>query len=644
MTPTPAARYYRFGTYLVDAKRRRLWRNREIVPLTAKTFDLLLFLVRRANRVLDKAEFFTALWPDTAVVEANLVRQVSLLRKALGQRADSHDYIVTIPGRGYEFVADVEELQTPPPGWAEEEPPPSVGVLDGQTDLTSAATVGGVMTRGPDYDRRWQFPMLAAMVAIVGAAVAAVLWTLSKPQVASPTGERILKQVTFEEGSPREPSWSPDGRQLVFTSEKSGNADLWVQTLDEPRARQLTVDAAHDTTPDWSPDGRWIAFRSERGGGGIFRISSDGTREERMSTFGFHPQWSPSGDQILFSGPTVRTGPRRFYVVESAGGEPREVAVNVVSRFTSSGSTKLGWLNSVAAGWHPDGRRVSFWGRAATGRWEFLTTDLSSGASVLSDISEAAQEKLRHDLVFRRFVWHPEGRYLYFEAGAENATNIWRVPINSATLAWRSLPERLTTSASEEADLAIAPDGRSIALTIRTPRTRLWAIEFDGRTGRVVGPGDALTSGRAGEIDADAARDGSKIAYRAVRGQRSEVWELDTTNRQERLLLASVGWRPSLPRWSSDGRYVAYTRAHSPTSDPQVSRAISVLSPSEGRERLLTLPRGADMTPTDWLEDGSTILGYCQPDPKQPTSVCSIRADAKSTSEPTLRTIASDPA
>ena len=48
MTTTP--RYYRFGTYLVDAKRRRLWRNREVVPLTAKTFDLLLFLVRRPNR------------------------------------------------------------------------------------------------------------------------------------------------------------------------------------------------------------------------------------------------------------------------------------------------------------------------------------------------------------------------------------------------------------------------------------------------------------------------------------------------------------------------------------------------------------------------------------------------------------------
>ena len=163
---------------------------------------------------------------------------------------------------------------------------------------------------------------------------------------------------------------------------------------------------------------------------------------------------------------------------------------------------------------------MSFWGCGTGGRWEFVTSDLSGQGAVVSTISEEAQERVRHDVVFRRFVWHPDARYLYFEAGVEDATNIWRVSVNAATLAWRGLPERLTTSAGEEADLTIAPDGRSVALAIRTARTRLWAIEFDGRTGRVVGPGDALTSGRAGEIDADAARDGSKIAYRAMRRQR----------------------------------------------------------------------------------------------------------------------------
>src|SRR5262249_5033467 len=151
--------------------------------------------------------------------------------------------------------------------------------------------------------------------------------------------ERVLHQVTFEDGSPREPSWSPDGRHLVFTSDNSGNADLWIQTLNEPRPRQLTTNPAQDTAPDWSPDGRWIAFRSERDGGGIFRISVDGRREERVSTFGFHPQWSRSGDLILFSGPTVRTGPRKFYVVGPTGAPVREVAPNVVAYLTNSNDT-----------------------------------------------------------------------------------------------------------------------------------------------------------------------------------------------------------------------------------------------------------------------------------------------------------------
>jgi Tol biopolymer transport system component len=456
-----------------------------------------------------------------------------------------------------------------------------------------------------------------------------------------PTG-RTLRQVTFEDGSPREPSWSPDGRQLVFTSDKSGNPDLWLQQVGEPRPTQLTTDPARDTTPDWSPDGRWIVFRSERDGGGIFRIASDGRHEERVSAFGFHPQWSPSGDLILFSGPTVRTGPRKFYVVEPTGGTPREVAADLVGRFTSTGSTKLGWLNSVAAAWHPDGRRVSFWGRVAAGTWEFVTSDLSGRSVVTSTIPPDTQATLQRDVVLGRFVWGPDGRHAYFEAEAQHRTNIWRVSVDPATLAWRGVPERLTTSTADEADLAMAPDGRSLAISIDAPRTRLWAIDFDGRTGRVVGPGDALTSGNAGEIDAEPTRDGTKIAYRAMRAGRSEIWELDTRNGQERLLLASAESRPSLPRWSSDGRYIAFNRWWAPETGAPVAKAVSVLSPIEGRERLLALPRGAEMTPTDWSADGRTIFGECHTDPSQPMAVCSIPVDAGEASEAAIRTVASD--
>ena len=97
-----------FGRCVVDARRRLLWRDSVPVPLTAKTFDVLAFLLDHPHRVITKEEFFQRLWPGTIVLEASLVRQISLLRKALDQRPDSHEYLVTIPGRGYEFVATVE--------------------------------------------------------------------------------------------------------------------------------------------------------------------------------------------------------------------------------------------------------------------------------------------------------------------------------------------------------------------------------------------------------------------------------------------------------------------------------------------------------------------------------------------------------
>src|SRR5438552_1751908 len=105
LLPPPDVRCYVFASFSLDVHRRLLWRDGQRVPLTAKTFDVLLLLIANRHRVVTKDEFFSHVWVDTVVLEANLVRQISLLRRAFGQRADGHDFIITIPGRGYQFVA-----------------------------------------------------------------------------------------------------------------------------------------------------------------------------------------------------------------------------------------------------------------------------------------------------------------------------------------------------------------------------------------------------------------------------------------------------------------------------------------------------------------------------------------------------------
>ena len=75
-----------------------------MVPIGAKTFDLLVFLLERRGQVLTKETLLRGVWPETIVEEANLAQHVSSLRKILGEKAGENRYITTLPGRGYSFV------------------------------------------------------------------------------------------------------------------------------------------------------------------------------------------------------------------------------------------------------------------------------------------------------------------------------------------------------------------------------------------------------------------------------------------------------------------------------------------------------------------------------------------------------------
>lgn len=85
-------------------------REGETVHLTPKSFDILLALVESSGEVIEKEELMKRVWPDSFVEEGNVTYNVSVLRKALGERANEHQYIVTVPGRGYQFVANVSEV------------------------------------------------------------------------------------------------------------------------------------------------------------------------------------------------------------------------------------------------------------------------------------------------------------------------------------------------------------------------------------------------------------------------------------------------------------------------------------------------------------------------------------------------------
>ena len=102
---------YEFGPFRLDPDKQALLREDQPVPITPKAFETLLILVRHSREVVTKDELMKAVWPDAFVEEQNLSQNIFTIRRALGETPEDRRYIVTVPGRGYRFAAQVRTLR-----------------------------------------------------------------------------------------------------------------------------------------------------------------------------------------------------------------------------------------------------------------------------------------------------------------------------------------------------------------------------------------------------------------------------------------------------------------------------------------------------------------------------------------------------
>ena len=101
---------YEFGEFRLDLVKRELRRTGEIISMTPKVFDTLRVLVLSQGKVVTKDVLMEEIWADSFVEESGLMRNISVLRKALGEQTNSIPFIVTVPGQGYRFLAEVREI------------------------------------------------------------------------------------------------------------------------------------------------------------------------------------------------------------------------------------------------------------------------------------------------------------------------------------------------------------------------------------------------------------------------------------------------------------------------------------------------------------------------------------------------------
>jgi eukaryotic-like serine/threonine-protein kinase len=146
---------YEFGPFRVDPARETLLKEGVSVPLTPKTFQILLVLVRHGKEIVTKDDLMKTVWPDTFVEEANLSRNIFMLRKALGETAQDHRYIVTVPGRGYRLAENVH-------------------LVPGQEFAIAAASHTTVQIEVKET-QPWKWIALAAVILLI---VAGGLWRL----------------------------------------------------------------------------------------------------------------------------------------------------------------------------------------------------------------------------------------------------------------------------------------------------------------------------------------------------------------------------------------------------------------------------------------------------------------------------------
>jgi DNA-binding winged helix-turn-helix (wHTH) protein len=103
-------RFYGFGKFRVDTRRRILSKNGETISLSPRNFDLLLVMIENEGQILSHDDLLDKVWEGTFVEQANLKNAISVLRRVLGEVPNEALYIRTVPRRGYSFVAPVEVL------------------------------------------------------------------------------------------------------------------------------------------------------------------------------------------------------------------------------------------------------------------------------------------------------------------------------------------------------------------------------------------------------------------------------------------------------------------------------------------------------------------------------------------------------
>ena len=248
--------------------------------------------------------------------------------------------------------------------------------------------------------------------------------------------------------------WSPDGRELLYQSRRTGTSDLWVLPIDGGKPRQLTRDVRNDFNGAWSPDGKWVAFISDRGRQtDIWVVPAAGGVEQRVTETAIEeqgaPRWRPGTSELAISTNTQKSG---VWAMDIASGAERRLTPDSI-RPNAAGVSPNGkevllqvergggifdiavaavaggaYRTLVAGGgtafwpsWSPDGSKVVF-GSDRGGTPDIWVIDAAGGAP---------RQLVNWPGFEGSPAWSGDGSVIYFNSDRDaRLGDLWKVPVS----------------------------------------------------------------------------------------------------------------------------------------------------------------------------------------------------------------------
>ncbi len=551
---------YRFGDYILDPEGYSLRCGDRVVPIPPKVLEILLLLVERRDRIVTKEEIFETVWPNTTVEESNLTQNIFLLRKALKQNSGER-YIITFPGRGYRFVAHVDEIQADevePPSAAQPAPVPKFSV-----------------------DRR---RILAAVLFLALSALAAILYLERQRNSESKQLHRSF--FTTMPGSAVQPAWSPDGNRVAFSwdGEKAGAYNIYLKALGSEAPVRLTEGPGDDNSPAWSPDGSQIAFIRLRGAeSGVYvtSLAPSGIGPVRRITQlfggrraiqGRHLDWSPDGRYVAVNDKASPEDTLSLYLVSVADGRR--------SRLTSPTG---GLVSDIAPRFSRDSRQLAFIRSSS-----YRTRDI-----YLAQVNSGTTRRLTNEGKWLGDLdWSEDGADLIFSGDRDGLAELWRVRVSSGKIS--SVP----AVGENSVYVSVARSEHRLLYTQAVSDTNIWRFTLPSAQAPQ-GTWSTLFASTRNEYGAQYSPDGTRIAFCSDRAGSRQIWLGDPeTNSANPLNIVPAGVASF--DWSPDGKQFAYYARTAEDFD------IYVVPATGGTAARLTGPGSDDQLPK-WSPDGRFI-------------------------------------